>query len=461
MIRPCLTPTERSRVYARAFQLFAGRAANNWKARLYTLLRSVGVKHGLITGACMISAGVLDYAVNVVAGRWLEPVDYGIFISVTAVLQIWLLLSIAIRIVVAFYTAEFSGGSDSANRVAALVQRAWRWAWQWGLLLTALMALISPLLARLLRLPNPWPLWAASLMVLMLFLRETTYGALQGIQAFTGLGFVQILQALLRLLFAAGLILLGWRAVGAIVAQPLGCVLALGVALWWLRPQFRNRVNILDRAVSWRYSACTLLGLAFFGVLTNLDALFVKHFFSPKIAGNYGTVVTLSKVSLFLPWAIGIVLLPKVTRRQAQGRDPRPILLLALTAALAPGLAITTGYFLAPGSLVRIIFTGAYADPGVVLGLASLASTLYAALFIWLNYALSLERPAFVYALIGVVILQGLGMFLFGQENLVHMTLAMVSAGLVGNVMGFITTWSAAPTSAAIRQEAADQGILP
>lgn len=431
------------------------RPGNHWKARLYALLRSVGMRHGLIMGASMISAGVLDYAVNVVAGRWLGPIDYGIFISVTAILQILLLLSIAIRIVVAFYTAEFGAGSDSANRVAALVHRAWRWAWRWGLLSTALMVSISSLLSRLLRLPSSWPLWAASLMVLMLFLRETTYGALQGIQAFTGLGLAQIMQALLRLLFAAGFILLGWRAVGAIVAQPLGCILALGVALRWLRPQFRNRVNILDRAVSWRFSACTLLGLAFFGVLTNLDALFVKHFFSPEIAGNYGTVVTLSKVSLFLPWAIGFVLLPKVTRRQAEGRDPRPILLLALAATLAPGLAITTGYFLAPGSLVRIIFTGAYADPGVVLGLASLASTLYAALFIWLNYALSLERPAFVSALAGVLVWQGLGMYLFGRENLVAMTAIMVSAGLVGNLSGFVTTWFTLPARKEIRTEVA------
>lgn len=425
------------------------------KARLYALFRSVGIKHGVIMGVAMILAGVLDYAVNVVAGRWLRPVDYGIFISVTAILQILLLLSITIRIVVAFYSAELSAQDDSANRVAALVQRAWRWAWRWGLTATLVMVVISPLFAHLLHLPDSWPLWAASLMVLMLFLRETAYGALQGVQAFTGLGLVQILQALLRLLLAAGLILLGGRAVGAIIAQPLACVIALGMALWWLRPQFRARPEPADRLVNWHYPAHTLLGLAAFGVLTNLDALFVKCFFSPQIAGNYGPVVTLAKVCLFLPWAIGIVLLPKVARRQAEGRDPRPILVPALMAALVPGLGLTTFYFLFPETLVRIIFTGAYANPGVVLGLAGLAASLYAGMYIWLNYALALERQAFMYVLLTILLWQGVSMFLFGRENLVYMTLAMVSAGLVGNLAGFATTWFCVASPKAIRAEPA------
>jgi O-antigen/teichoic acid export membrane protein len=102
--------------------------------RMRTPLRSAGMKHSLIIEPAMILAGGLDYAVNVVAGRWLGPLDYGIFISVTAILQVLLLLSIAIRMVVALYIAELSAQSESLNRVGALVQRVWKWAWGWGLL---------------------------------------------------------------------------------------------------------------------------------------------------------------------------------------------------------------------------------------------------------------------------------------------------------------------------------------
>ena len=424
-----------------------GSESHNWtktKTRLAAKLRSVAMKQGLILGLSMLFAGALDYGVNVVAGRWLEPVEYGVFISVTAILQAMLLPAIAIRVVVAFYTVKMSVRGDSSG-LGAFLKRVWRWAWQWGSIAALLLAVLSPLVARILRIPNSLPLWAASLMVLMLVLRESTFGALQGIQAFTGLGIVQVIQALLRLVFAVALIMVGWHAAGAILAQPLGCALGLGLALWWLRPYLAHSSKAYSGPVNWRYSAYTFLGLGVFGVLTNLDAVFVKHYSSPEIAGNYGPVVTLAKVSLFLPWAIGMILLPKVMKRQAAGRDARPLLLVALMGALAPGLGITAIYFLSPAILVKILFTGAYSNPGIVLGLASLAASLYAALYIWLSYALSLERPAFVYALIGVLVWQGLGMFVFGRESLVNMTLAMVSAGIIGNLAGFVTTWSVVP----------------
>jgi len=295
-----------------------------------------------------------------------------------------------------------------------------------------------------LQLSSPWPLWAASLAVFLLFLRPVTDGALQGMQSFGGLGLVQVTQAVLRLVFAIALILMGFQSTGAIAALPLASIVALGVALWLLRPRFKDRGGV-DQAVSAHYSVHTLLGMASFALLTNLDALFVKRFFSPQIAGNYGVVVTLAKISLFLPVAMGMVLFPKATARQASGRDARPILLLALAAAVLPGLALTVAYFLFPGMLTQVIFTNAYTNPGIVLGLANLAASLYAGLNIWLNFALSQERPTFIYAVMGVLSWQALGMFLFGRDNLVHMALVMVSAGVLGNIAGFLTTWSAVP----------------
>jgi O-antigen/teichoic acid export membrane protein len=415
-------------------------------ARLLTFLRSIGVRDSLVMAVTMAVAGGLDYGVNVLAGRWLVPVEYGIFIAVAAILQVLAQLTNSIRNVVAFYTAELSAKCDASRGVGAFVQRVWRWGWQWGLLATMVMVICSPMLAKALRLPDTWPLWAASPVVLLFFVRTVTDGALQGLQDFAGFGVVQVIQSFLRLLFSAGLIWLGWKAAGAIIALPFAMAVILMLALWLLRSHFKDHSGVVPQRVSWTYSSHTLLGLTAFALLANMDALFVKHFFSPSIAGNYGPVVTLAKMSLFIPLAMGIVLFPKATKRRASGRDPRPILLLALAATLLPGFALTGAYFLFPGFLVHSIFTSAYTNPGLVLGMANLAASLYAGLNIWLNYALSLNRPSFVYILVGILIWQGLGVFYFGRDNLLHMTLVMVSAGIAGNVAGFATTWLPAPT---------------
>ena len=92
----------------------------------------------MTVSAAMILAGGLDYAVNVLAGRWLTPVEYGIFIPISAILQVLTYLTLAIRNVAAFYTAGLSTQVDSGtarysqsirtSQLAAFVQHGWRWA---------------------------------------------------------------------------------------------------------------------------------------------------------------------------------------------------------------------------------------------------------------------------------------------------------------------------------------------
>lgn len=407
------------------------------RTRLGQLLRSAGMRHGLIMAAATFVAGGLDYAFNVLTGRLLAPAEYGIFIAVTAILQVIVHLTNSIRNVVAFYTADLSATSGQSG---PFIRRSGRWALRWGLVAAAALALLSPLIARLLQIPTLLPLLAASLAVLLLFVRPVTDGALQGLQAFAGLGTVQVLQAFLRLLIAALLIWLGWQSFGALLALPLASAGALLLALWLLRPQLRERAAAtVARAVSWDYSALTLAGLLAFALLINMDAIVVKRIFSPEVAGQYGPVVTLGKMNLFVPLAMGLVLFPKVTQRQATGRDPRPILLLALLATLAPGAALTILYLLYPGAIVGAIFGPAYRDPGVVLALVGVATTAYAGINIWLNYALSLEQRRFVYGLAAVLLLQATGMLLF-HDSLRQIATTMAVAGIAGNVIGALTT---------------------
>src|SRR5262245_61390238 len=143
------------------------------RARRLEFLRSAGAKGGMIMAASMIAAGGLDYSANLVAGRWLDPVDFGVFVSVTAMLQVLILLSIAIRMVVAIRTAELA--AQDVRCVGAFVRRVWRWSWKWGVVATAVVALTSPLLAPMFQLSDPWPLWAGSLLVLSLFAREALF----------------------------------------------------------------------------------------------------------------------------------------------------------------------------------------------------------------------------------------------------------------------------------------------
>lgn len=417
---------------------------------LQRLRRSTLVWHGIILTSAMVLTGALDYAVNLVAGRWLAPVEFGVFVAVMAVVQLVTLLGIAIRMVVAFHVAELTAGPSCWADIADFVQGAWRWAWTWGGIATVIAAATAPLIARVLSLPGWAPLLAVAPMLLLLFLRETAFGALQGIQAFGRLGGAQVVQAIIRLGLTFALVSLARRATSAALAQPIAAIGCVAISLWWLRPQFKFPSDARRRRVTWPFAFSTVLGLGVFGLMSNADALLVRRLFDGHVAGDYAPVVTLAKMSLFLPWAIGLVIFPKVAKRRAEGRDVRPLLLFGLATALAPGLVLTGLYLLVPGFLVRLCFGPAYPDPGVVLALASLAATLFAGVHIWINYALSLARKGYVYGLALIVLGQLAGMATVGRRGLVPMVLVSLAASLVGNLAGFLATRTAGPAVAGV-----------
>ena len=212
------------------------------------------------------------------------------------------------------------------------------------------------------------------------------------------------------------------------------------IAVWFLRPYFKSPgKDVSVPAVSLRYSAYTLVGLLSFALLVNVDAIVVKRFFSETVTGDYGTVVTLGKINLFATLGIGMVLFPKATQRHSAGRDPRPVLALALAATFLVGALLTTAYFLASGLIVQTIFSDVYTDPGIVLGLVGVATTLYAGISIWLTYALSLDRHNYIIALaiLVAVVIVTMGL---KHDSLVTIATIMILAGTAGNVIGAITT---------------------
>jgi O-antigen/teichoic acid export membrane protein len=390
--------------------------------------------------AAMVIAGGFDALVNIMSGRWLGKEQFAVFVAVTALLQIAVHLTNVIRNVTAYYTAELTVAPNSLAAIRTFLRKNWRWAWRWGIVATLGAMLLSPFVARFMKIDSPWPLLAGSIALLMLFVRPVTDGTLQGTQNFIGLGSVQILQSVFRLIYAAVLILAGLQAFGALLSLPLATTTAMLVAVFFLRAYFEEaEVRVAVPSISLRYSTYTLIGLLSFALLVNVDAIVVKRFFSETVAGDYSTVVTLGKINLFATLGIGMVLFPKATQRHTAGRDSRPVLALALAATFLVGASLTLAYFFFSGFIVQTIFSDIYADPGIILGLVGVATTLYAGISIWLNYALSLDRHAFVVVL-GILVALVIVAMGFFHDSLVTIVTIMILAGIAGNLVGVITT---------------------
>lgn len=405
--------------------------------RIHTIARSKDALDGLVMAGASLIAGGFAYLVLVAAGLLLDDAAAIAFLAIMNVLKIAEQVTWVIRNVVAYYLAELAIGAEPQPRMGAFLRNRWRWAWQWGLVTAVLFALFSPLIGRVINVHNNGALWAAALALLLLFVRPVTDGALQGSQQFWGLGSVTVLQELLRFGLTVALILAGLQLAGAVLALPVASLVALGLALWWLRPTFRAAATDHVQKVSLPYSLLTLVGLFSFALLVYGDAILVNRLFPADVAAQYTPANILARLNLFVPIAIGMVLFPKATQKQALGQDARPYLLLALAATLIPGLLLTLLYFLFPGPIVSLVFRGQYPDPGSLLGWVGLAVTLFAGVNIWLNYALAVRVRPYIF-LLALIVVGEVTAVLMLAHTLQTLAFILLTAGLAANLAGLL-----------------------
>lgn len=391
-------------------------------------------RDGLVMTAATTVAGGFDYLVLVVAGLLLHPAAAITFLAVMNLLKIAEQITWVIRNLVAYYVATFALGEDAPARIGTFLRRRWRWAWRWGGAAALATALLAVPLDRLLEIGSPAALLAAAAALLLFFLRPVTDGALQGLQRFAGLGVVVIAQALARFGLTILLIQLGFRVAGAVLALPLAAAIGLALALWLLRAQFRAPAGEIPR-LGLAYSTLTLVGLWAFALLVYGDAVLINRLFVAEVAEAWTPAAILARLNLFVPLALGMVFFPKATQRHALGQDARPLLLLTLMVTLLPGALLAGLFFLAPGPVVALVFRGQYGDPGALLGWVALATTLFAGANIWLNYALALQRRAFVAVLAVLAALQ-VAAILFWAGSLLDVATVMVGAGVLANLAG-------------------------
>ncbi|MEM7798208.1 MAG: hypothetical protein AAF633_03380 [Chloroflexota bacterium] len=405
---------------------------------LNNLFRSIRVRDFqdsfIMTGGTLL-AGVFDYAFNVISGRLLLPSEYSILVAMLSILQILLHATNVIRNVVAYYTADIVSKATDRMAITPFLRQSYRWSWRWGIVSAILLGLLAFPLSAWLNFPSPAPVWAAAPALIMLFVRPITDGTLQGIQQFRGLASVAVFQAVLRVLAGFLLIQLLGRAVGAVIALPIATFAAFGLAMWFLQDYFRGDGSGDGQSISLRYSMETFIGFISYAILTNADVLFTRAYFPTSEAATYAAVATLGKIILFISLAIGMTLFPKAISRYQSGEPVAPLLFLALGGTFLPGLAMTGIYFAIPDLIVEVIFRNEFQSPGIILGLVGLATTLFAGINIWLNYALSTKREWYVYTLLVVVIVYLLGLFYF-QQSLQQFAMVLITAGVLGNLLG-------------------------
>jgi O-antigen/teichoic acid export membrane protein len=296
-------------------------------------------------------------------------------------------------------------------------------------------------------------------------------GALQGVGDYKAVGISLIGEQAARLVFGTALAVVGLHLGGAYLGSLVAYVLMAG----YCGVELRRRVlapagshtgdgtsgRALRAALGlWahvRRAWVPIAGLAVVQLLQNIDLIAAKHRFPPNLASSYAATAVASKVLIWVAMGAGFYLVPECSRRRAEGKDTRLVLvktLLIIGVCAVPCLLI---FAVAAHPLLAIVFGSRRATASASLLPLGAAFTVLAATYLAVQYMLALKQTAFLVVL-GAVAVAEPALLLQASRHPAGFAAVVLAVQAVGALLAFALALrrpTGAPPAAAVNPETA------
>jgi len=241
----------------------------------------------------------------------------------------------------------------------------------------------------------------------------------QGMQLFLPLASLGAASAFLKLAVGLTLVYLGAAvsgALGGFILAPLSVVLAgvIMIPRYFARyPESTPGAAPVVMGPIYRYCLPVALVMGSFLILTNIDVILVKKFFSSPEAGSYSVAQMVGLIILYLPGAVSIVIFPKAAAARARNISSWPLLKKGLLVAAAfGGLGVLLSWRF-PALILKII-SGKIPPLSVgLVGWFALAMSFYALSMLLIFYHLAVHNTKIVLPIILLAAAQTLTIYCF------------------------------------------------
>jgi len=293
--------------------------------------------------------GVTNFIYNVATARLLGPTG---FANTTAVYTLLMLLS-AITLTFQVVCAKYVANHDLLSEKAEVFEFLHRRAWITGIGIGLLLFVTRTIVARYLNLPDP-------MLIILLALGTAFYvplgvrrGYVQGVHAFGPLAVNFMLEGVVRLAGAMGLIWMGLGVNGAVLASVIAVVVSYFSA--WPGPspneERSSRVHIPFQE--------GLQAIVFFSgqvVINNFDIVLVKHFFVSEEAGLYAAISLVGRLVNMCAWSVVNTMFPVSAAARQSDREARPVLFMSLAMVFLILSLLVLVLWAVPSFLWKTIF---------------------------------------------------------------------------------------------------------
>lgn len=218
---------------------------------------------------------------------------------------------------------------------------------------------------------------------------------LQGLLRFKGFSLHVAAGPFLRLGFSIFFILLGYRVSGAFFGLTLATLFNFLIGLGLLKKNFSvgNGANLgkyYKKLIT--FGVAVLVMKASLTVISNVDLILVKHFFSPVEAGIYSATLTIGKIILFGTGILGAVMFPIISDLYAKGEDYYKKFILFFVAQLVLVAGAVAIFHIFPRFITINMFGNAYAPAIAYLSKFSIFTGLFSMVSFVYQFLLAIEK---------------------------------------------------------------------
>jgi O-antigen/teichoic acid export membrane protein len=401
------------------------------------------IKQGSLMFFAVAIFNILNLLYQLYMVRFLSTIDYGILNSILSILVVVSIPSGTLQTVLTKYISTFQT-TNHHGKIPKLISSFVKKTLVFGVVVFLILILGRSGISSFIKINSPSLIMILGLTTFLSIILPIAQGGLQGLQRFGYLGLAMITNGGLKLILGILFVHLGYGVIGAMGALTISIFVTIFLAFSMLaailpkplaiirdtpQPEPDEDQSELNFSEIHRYFYPVTLVYLCFMILTNVDVVLVKHFFTPLDAGYYSISQMVGKIILFLPVAITLVMFPKASELHAQTRDTSHILTKSIiyVGVLSGTAAIICILF--PGTIVRLLSGRVVSECIPIAKVFSVTMFFYSLVYVLLFYNLSIHRLKFIYFLVLLTGLQVLAIALF------HSTLLNVIYIVCGNAI--------------------------
>jgi len=389
-----------------------------------------------------IVVGLLGYVFQVLMGRMLSTEEYGLFIAMMALFNWFATPLNTLMMVISRKISEYLSRQDSGsithfyysiNKRTAIV----------GTLILGVYLFLATQIQFYLKAPSIIPVYLLGLLLFFTFLPIINNGFLQGLQRFIWLSATSSLTILLKIIFSAVLVWLGYGIAGAlggtILAIIAGFLITYG-ALYRTLAEGRG-LPFQTEHLSIKPALPVMAANVAFATMTQLDIVLVNYYFPAHEAGLYAAASVLGKAVMYLPGGIVMALFPMVAENHARSQSSLHLLLQAVGLTIFLSGAGAVFYFMFGEGIIALLYGEDYRSAGDVLKFYGFAILPMALVMVAEYFLIAKGRVLFAYLFVLFAPLQLIAVHFF-HDSLQMVVAVMGVSGLMLAILGYGLLWN-------------------